>query len=93
MGQKGNVRIGNEESKIGEGVREGCCMSPTLFNIYFDNILQKAMKSTQGTKEREYGALGRRDIIFMDDVREWGRKYYGVRTHNIFRKYKMYVNM
>ena len=41
------VRSGNmsEAKKIGRGVRQGCPMSCSLFNIYFDNMIKEWLKS------------------------------------------------
>ena len=54
MGQTFRVRINGESSEkgiIGRGTRQGCPLSPLLFNIYIQEIMNKAMeKSEDGVK-------------------------------------------
>ena len=37
-----------EEFAIGKGVRQGCIMSPLLFNIYAEKIMRKALDNWEG---------------------------------------------
>src|SRR5207248_220133 len=37
----------SEESDIGRGVRQGCCMSPLLFNIYAETMMTEAMEGIE----------------------------------------------
>ena len=43
MNQRVRVRLGEEmtgKSELGRGVRQECCLSPTLFNIYLEEIVK-----------------------------------------------------
>ena len=45
-GQEATVRTGHETTdwfQIGKGVRQGCMLSPCLFNLYAEYIMQNAV--------------------------------------------------
>jgi exonuclease III len=62
------VRIGNKESKkteLGRGVRQGCCLSPILFNIYLEEMIREIEMKMKGVK------IGGRTVScvrFADDM-------------------------
>ena len=68
MNQKAVIKIQQEvsdECEIGCGVRQGCCMSPLLFNIYAEAMMMEAMEGIEeGIKIR--GKL-LNDVRFADD--------------------------
>ena len=50
----------SERFRIDIGVRQGCIMSPWLFNVYIDRVM----------KEVKMG-LERRGVRFLEDGKEW----------------------
>jgi len=68
MNQKVVVKVNQESSEecdMGRGVRQGCCLSPLLFNIYADAMMTEAMEGTEeGVK---VGGKMLKDIRFADD--------------------------
>ena len=55
----------SEEGEIGRGVRQGCCMSPLLFNIYAEAMMLEAMEGVEeGVK---IGGKLLKDVRFADD--------------------------
>ena len=60
-GQKATVRTGHGTTdwfQIGKGVRQGCILSPRLFNLYAENVMQNA-----GLDETQTGIkIARRNI-------------------------------
>ena len=68
MNQKAVVKIQqdcSDESEIGRGVRQGCCISPLLFNIYAEAMMMEAMEGIEeGVK---IGGNLLKDVRFADD--------------------------
>ena len=50
----------SEHFRIDSGIKQGCVMSPWLFNVYMDAVM----------KELKMG-MGRRVMRFLEDVKEW----------------------
>ena len=72
-GQEGTVRIGHgtmDSLQIGEGVRQGCMLSPCLFNIYAEYIMQNA-----GLDEAKAGIKiawrNTNNLRYADDTTLW----------------------
>ena len=58
-GQEATVRTGHDWFQIGKGVRQGCILSPCLFNLYAEYI----MRNTELEEALESRLLGEISII------------------------------
>ena len=72
-GQEGKVRPGHGKTdwfQIGKGVRQGCILSPCLFNLYAEDIMRNA-----GLEEAQAGTktAGRNinNLRYADDTPLW----------------------
>ena len=68
-GSVGKVKIGNTIShgfSINKGLRQGCCLSPTLFKIYFQKAMEIWNRQCQnmGLRVGEYTV---HTLLFADD--------------------------
>ena len=66
---KACVRVQGQKSDwfgVGQGVRQGCTMSPWLFNIFMDNIVREAKQRFEGGVEMETGKI--QLLLFADDL-------------------------
>jgi hypothetical protein len=51
--------------KIGRGVRQGCCLSPILFNLYTEYLTKAALEGFGGFK---IGGQVIRTVKYADDL-------------------------
>ncbi len=68
MGQSVRIRIDGEESepcKVGRGVRQGCPLSPLLFNIYIEELMREALEGEHGGIKA--GGISVKALRFADD--------------------------
>ena len=99
INQKAAVRVNEEMTewvKLGRGVRQGCCLSPTLFNIYIEDMITNVLQ------ERKEGiSIGGKKINcirFADDmvlVAENSQTLQGLVTllENGMEDYSMKINV
>ena len=99
MKQEIAVRIGSEcteETVIGRGVRQGCLLSPLLFSLYAETMMNEAMESIEeGIK---VGGQYLADVRFADDqamVAESNRGLQRImdRLNETAKKYEMRINI
>ena len=79
---------------IQNGVRQGCVMSPILFNIYTDRMMREWTEKVKRKGIQDGGALRMKSIRFAEDqciiLRSMPRMLNVL--NKIVRKYKMEIN-
>ncbi|KAK3771919.1 hypothetical protein RRG08_053900 [Elysia crispata] len=71
--QEAAVRIDGETSEwfsVGKGVRQGCILSPYLFNVYAENIMRRVRHHPQRYRDPD-----NKDFDFFSSLNVGGRKY------------------
>ena len=72
-GQEATVRTGHgtrDWFQIGKGVRQGCIMSPCLFNFYAEYIMQNAGLDKAEARIKTAGR-NINNLIYTDDTPLW----------------------
>ena len=69
------VRVGNDVSEwfpVNVGLRQGCVMSPWLFNVYMDGVVREVNVRVLGKRQELLIANGGRfeinQLLFADDT-------------------------
>ena len=96
--QRANIRLDNceEEAKIRKGVRQGCSLSPIIFNMYIEEAMNKVK---EGSCNEGIKIHGERIIMlrFADDIvllaeNEKSLQETLCKMEEILIKYKMKIN-
>ena len=70
MNQHVAVRFGNgisEWGEVGRGVRQGCCISPTLFAMYLEEIIEESLEDEENVGAN-IGGEWIRCLKYADDM-------------------------
>jgi hypothetical protein len=68
MGQGFKIKLDQGEGRLvktGQGVRQGCCSSPNLFNLYSEYLTKEAL---EGFGDFKIGGQVIRTVKYADDV-------------------------
>uniref|UniRef100_A0A1W7RAL1 Endonuclease-reverse transcriptase n=1 Tax=Hadrurus spadix TaxID=141984 RepID=A0A1W7RAL1_9SCOR len=81
--------------KVQRGVRQGCLLSPSLFNIYSEKLINEALEGIEGIS---IGGKNRNNIRYADDTVILTRKRKEMKTalenlNKLGEKYKMKINL
>ena len=75
-GQEATVRIGHGAThwfQIGKGVHQGCMLSPCLFNLYSEYIIQNArLDEAQAGMKIAGGNIS--NLRYADDITLWQKE-------------------
>ena len=69
--QKATVRYENETSEeitIKQGVRQGCILSPSLFNVYTEYLIREALEDRKGNLGININGQNITNIRYADDT-------------------------
>src|SRR6218665_2221199 len=93
---KNRWRVYSEPGKVGRGVRQGCPLSPLLFNIYIEELVREAVEDLEdGIK---VGGRRIKALRFADDQAMVAKSQKGLQTmmdrlDRTSREYGMKINI
>ncbi|KAI5644176.1 reverse transcriptase (RNA-dependent DNA polymerase) domain-containing protein [Phthorimaea operculella] len=95
--QMTEVTINNSSKKgtIKKGVRQGCCLSPLLFNLYIEEAINEIREKTEGVK---FNGIHIHWIRFADDIALIAESKEQLQSNmnimnTIFQNYKLKINV
>ena len=98
VGCKACVKVGgltSEEFELCRGVRQGCTLSPWLFNLFMDNVMREARGSFVGEVQLSTGEVGvllfADNIVVMADSKE-GRQHNLKTVSDMLNKWELKIN-